>query len=148
MAQRNLQFVAPCVYPLTNGTTSSGTVQITLTVTPNTGTTPSLTGSPDVEVTFDDADSSWFNVWNTQTGNGTTFSVTHNGGANTTTVRLGAFSVPLNAVPLSAGQTRNATGNINPASGTLTLQIGATLTAGGQMVSNGGSCVATVTVIQ
>lgn len=148
VAQRNVQFVAPCVYPLTNGTTSNGTAQITLTVTPNTGTTPSLTGSPDVEVTFDDSDSSWFNVWNTQTGNGTTFSVTHNGGANSTTVRLGAFSVALNPVPLSASQTRNATGSINPTSGTLTLQIAATLTAGGQVVNNGGSCTASAPVIK
>jgi len=149
VAQRNVEFVSPCVYPLPNATTSNGNVQITLTVTPNTGTTPSLTGFPDVEVTFDDADSSWFNVWNTQAGNGTTFSVTHNGGTNSTTVRLGAFSVALNSVPLSAGQTRNATGIINPTSGgTLTLQIAATLTAGSQVVNNGGSCVATSPVIQ
>jgi hypothetical protein len=55
VAQRNIQFVAPCVFPLTNATTSNGNVQLTLTVTPNTGTVPSLTGLPDVEVTFDDA---------------------------------------------------------------------------------------------
>ena len=140
----------PTTYPLTNATTSDGNVQVTLTVTPNTGTTPSLTTLPDVEVSFDDADSSWFNVWNSQTGNGTTFAVTHNGTANSTTVRLGAFSVAPNAVPLAAGQTRNATGTINPASGTLTLQFAGTLTGpGGQvLVTNGGSCTATVPVIQ
>jgi len=152
VAQRNLQFASPCVYPLTNGTSSNGSAQITLSVTPNTGTVPSLTALPDVEVTFDDADSSWFNVWNSQTGNGTTFAVTHSGATNSTDVRLGAFSVALNTAPLAASQTRNATGVINPAGGTLTLQIGATLSEtgpGGQvLVANGGSCVATAPVIQ
>jgi len=149
VGQRNLEFVSPCVYQLTNGTTSNGNVQITLTVTPNSNTPPSLTVSPDVEVTFDDADSSWFNVWNSQTGNGTTFAVTHNSVANSTTVRLGTFSVALNPVPLPAGQTRNATGNINPTSGTLTLQLGAILTdsTGTVLANNGGSCSATAVVI-
>jgi hypothetical protein len=152
VAQRNMQFVGPCEYPLTNATTSAGNAQITLTVTPNTGATPSLTALPDVEVAFDDADSSWFNVWQSQTGNGTTFNVTHNSAANSTTVRLGAFSVALNAVPLAANQTRNATGSVNPVSGSLTLQIATTLTEtgpGGQvLVANGGSCVASAPVIK
>jgi hypothetical protein len=149
VAQRNLEFVSPCVFQLTNGTSSNGNVQITLTVTPNSNTPPSLTGSPDVEVTFDDVDSSWFNVWNSQAGNGTTFAVTHSNGTNSTTVRLGAFSVVLNPAPLMASQSRNATGNINPTSGTLTLQLGATLTdSGGQVLANnGGSCTATAVVI-
>lgn len=149
VGQRNLEFVSPCVYQLTNGTTSNGNVQITLTVTPISNTPPSLTVSPDVEVTFDDADSSWFNVWNSQAGNGTTFAVTHNNVANSTTVRLGAFSVALNPVPLLASESRNATGNINPTSGTLTLQLGAILTdSGGQVLANnGGSCTATAVVI-
>ncbi len=149
VGQRNLEFFSPCVFPLTNGTTSDGNVQITLTVTPNSNTPPSLTGFPDVEMTFDDADSSWFNVWNVQVGNGTAFSVTHNNGTNSTTVRLGAFSVALNQVPLKAGQSRNATGNINPTSGTLTLQLGATLTdlSGRVLVTNGGSCTATAVII-
>jgi hypothetical protein len=149
VAQRNVQFIGPCQYPMTNATTSNGNVQITLTVTPNTGTVPSLTALPDVEATFDDADSSWFNVWNSQTGKGTTFAVSHSG--SSTTVRLGAFSVPMNAVPLAAGQTRNATANINPMSGgTLTLQIAAALkdSGGNTLVTNGGSCTQTVPVIQ
>jgi len=83
-------------------------------------------------------------------GNGTAFAVTHNNGADSTTVRLGTFSVALNQVPLMAGQSRNATGNINPTSGTLTLQLGATLTdlAGHVLVTNGGSCTATAVIIQ
>jgi len=64
--QRNLEFVGPCVFQLTNVTTSGGNVQISLTASPNSNTPPSLTVSPDIEVTFDDADSSWFNAWNTQ----------------------------------------------------------------------------------
>ena len=75
---------------------------------PNTGTAPSLTTLPDVEVAFDDADLTWFNVWSAQTGNGSTFKVSHAG--STTTVRLGSFSVALIQVQLAAGQTRNATG--------------------------------------
>jgi hypothetical protein len=148
VAQRNVQFIGPCQYPMTNATTSNGNVQITLTVTPNTGTAPSLTALPDVEATFDDADSSWFNVWNSQPGKGTTFAVSHSG--SSTTVRLGAFSVPMNAVPLGAGQTRNATANINPVSGALTLQIAAALkdSGGNTLVTNGGSCTQTVPVIQ
>jgi hypothetical protein len=95
-------------------------------------------------VDFDDADSSWYNVWNVQAGNGTTFAVTHNTTSSKTTVNLGAFSVALNAVPLAAGQTRNANGIIEPQTGSLTLQIGATLTGpgGAVLVTNGGSCTA------
>jgi hypothetical protein len=148
VGQRNVQFIGPCQYPMTNATTADGNVQITLTVTPNTGTVPSLTALPDVEATFDDADSSWFNVWNSQPGKGTTFAVSHSG--SSTTVRLGAFSVPMNRVPLGAGQTRNATANINPVSGSLTLQIAATLkdSVGNTLVTNGGSCTQTVPVIK
>jgi hypothetical protein len=152
VAQRNIQFVGPCVYPLTNGTTSAGNVQLTLSMTPNTGAAPSLTALPDVEVRFDDFDSSWFNVWNAQSGAGTTFAVTHSG--NITTVRLGAFSVALSSVPLAAGQTRSATGIVNlPNSyGAVTLQIAATLTETGSsgqvMVSNGGSCAFNAPVIK
>jgi hypothetical protein len=150
VGQRNLQFTGPCVFQLTNGTTSDGNVRISLTATPNSNTPPSLTFSPDVEATFDDADSSWFNVWTAQTGNGTTFAVTHNSGTNSTTVRLGAFGVTLDPVPLGAGQSRNETGNINPTNGTLTLQMGAILTdAGGTMLAqNGGSCTVTANILQ
>jgi hypothetical protein len=119
IAQRNLQFVGTCEHPLTNATTSSGSVQLTLTVTPDTGTPPSLTALPDVGVTFDDADSTWFNAWSSQAAGEAqpTFQVTHDATANTTTVRLGTFSIVLNPVTLAAGASRNATGNFNLASG-------------------------------
>ena len=145
VGQRNVQFSSPCVFPLTNATTLNGSAQITLTAIANTGPTPSLTAFPDVEASFDDADSSWFNAWTSQTGNGSTFKVTHSGA--TTTVRLGTLSVALNSVPLLAGQSRNATANINLGMGSspITLQISATLTetngSGTVMVQNGGSCV-------
>jgi hypothetical protein len=152
VAQRNIEFVGPCVYPLTNGTTSGGNAQITLSVTPTTGTTPSLTTLPDIEVSFDDSDSSWFNVWSAQPGAGSTFAVTHSG--SSTIVRLGAFSVAQNSVPLAAGQSRTATGTINldNMTPTATLQIAATLTesggGGNVVVANGGSCVANGPVIE
>jgi hypothetical protein len=118
------------VFPLTNATTSNGSAQITLSITPTTGAAPSLTALPDVEVTFDDADPSWFNVWTSQTGNGSAFAVTHSASAGSTTVRLGSFSVALNAVTLGAGQSRNPTGNTSLPTGSnpVTLQIAATLT--------------------
>jgi hypothetical protein len=146
VAQRNIEFVGPCVYPITNGTTLPGDAQITLSVTPTTGTKPSLTALPDIEVSFDDSNSYWFNVWSVQTGAGSTFAVTHSG--NSTTVRLGAFSVALDPVSLAAGESRTATGTINLDSATpaATLQIAATLMkagGGGQVVvANGGSCMA------
>lgn len=146
VAQRNIEFASPCIFPLTNGTSQDGSAQITLTATPNTGAQPSLMALPDIEVTFDDSDSSWFNAWKTQSGASTTFQVTHSGSA--TTVRLGDFSVALNSVPLAAGQSRNATGTTTLPSGyptAVTLQIAATLTetngSGTVMVQNGGSCV-------
>ena len=146
VAQRNVEFANPCVFPLTNGTSQDGNAQITLTVTPSTGTQPSLTALPDVEVAFDDADSSWFNIWKTQSGAGTTFQVTRWG--SVTNVRLGGFSVALNSVPLAAGQSRNATGTTNLPSAypsAVTLQIAAMLTetngSGTVMVQNGGSCL-------
>ena len=92
VAQRNVQFASPCIFPLTNGTASTGNVDITLSVTPNTGTKPSLTSGPDVQVSFDDTDSSWFNVWNSQPGNGSTFQVTHSASTNQTVVHLPSFS--------------------------------------------------------
>jgi len=149
VAQRNVQFANPCIFPLTNGTALTGSVDITLSVTPNMGTQPSLTSGPDVQVSFDDTDSSWFNVWNSQPGNGSTFQVTHSASTNQTVVRLASFSVTLNQVQLAAGQTRNATGTtvLPPGFPTgVTLQIGAQLsetTSGGNtvVVSNGGSCV-------
>jgi hypothetical protein len=137
-----VQFAGPCVFPLTNGTASTGAVSITLSATPNTGPAPSLTALPQVQVAFDDFDSSWFNVWNAQPENGSAFRVTHSG--STTTVRLASYSVTLNQVQLAVGQTRNATGTTVLPSGypnTVTLQIGASLSENGQTVANGGSCV-------
>jgi hypothetical protein len=146
VAQRNVLFASPCVFPLTNGTASTGTVSITLSATPNTGPAPSLTALPLVQVAFDDFDSSWFNVWNAQPENGSAFRVTHSG--STTTVRLASYSVTLNQVQLAAGQTRNATGTTvlpNGYPNTVTLQIGASLSETSQgtvrTVANGGSCV-------
>jgi hypothetical protein len=144
VAQRNIQFGGTCEYPLTNGTTGSGTLALTLTVTPPLGDGPILTGTPDVEFTFDDSDSSWYSVWSTQNGVGAFFTVTHNSSAGTTTVRLGVPGLTLNSVPLAAGASRNVTGTASLTAGApaATLQIAATLTdsGGNTIASNGGSC--------
>jgi hypothetical protein len=144
VAQRNLQFLGQCQYPLTNATTSNGSLQITLSVTPITAPGPSLTSLPDIEVSFEDSDSSWYNVWKVQTGNGTNFAVTHTSGG-ATVVRLGAFSVAMNPVSLAAGQSRVATGTtlLNSGAAATTLQIAAKLSdvGGTVLISNGGSCV-------
>lgn len=153
VAQRNIQFVAPCDFPLTNATTAGGNLQLTLTVAPSTGTPPSLTGLPDIEMAFDDADQSWFNTWKNQSGNGTKFAVSHSTTTGKTTVRLGTFSVALDAVTLGAGQTRDATGTTNLPSNapSITLQMAASLTetgpSGPVTIQNGGSCIGTAPVI-
>jgi len=152
VAQRNIQFAGACEYPLTNGTTSNGNLALTLTVTPPLGDGPVLTGTPDVEVTFDDSDSSWYNVWSAQFGVGTLFTVTHNAGPGTTTVRMGVPGVTLNTVTLAAGASRNVTGtaSLSPGAPAATVQIAATLTdsSGNTLAQNGGSCNFTAPALQ
>jgi hypothetical protein len=144
VAQRNIQFGGTCEYPLTNGSTENGNLALTLTVTPPLGDGPVLTGTPDVELTFDDSDSSWYNVWSTQLGAGAFFTVTHNSGAGTTTVRMGSPGLTLNTVTLAAGASRNVTGTASLTAGApaATVQIAATLTdsSGNTLAQNGGSC--------
>jgi hypothetical protein len=144
VAQRNIQFGGACQYPLTNGSTSNGNLSLTLTVTPALGDGPVLTGTPDVEVAFDDSDSSWYNVWSTQLGVGAFFTVTHNSGTGKTTVRMGSPGLTLNTVPLAAGASRNVTGtaSLTPGASAATVQIGATLkdSSGNTLAQNGGSC--------
>ena len=137
IAQRNVQ-VRSCAFPLTN---SSYNLSIKLTTTP-VDVNPKLDTTPDVEVSFDDADLSWFNVWSAQANQGTDFTVTNGGGQ--TKVRLGINSVTLSSVTLANGVTRTATASVDIPPGTpkTTLQMQATLTdgTGKVIVSNGGSC--------
>lgn len=90
---------------------------------------PSLTGSPDVTVAFEDADATRYATWAAQTGNGSTFSVAHAG--STTTVRLGAGSLTLSAVSLPACAKEMPTASVTgPWGSRLTLEMGAVLTDG------------------
>jgi hypothetical protein len=142
VAQRNLQF-ENCAYPLTNASGTDGLVEIALHVTP-AETAPSLTTTPDIEVSFDDGDSSWFNIWTAQSGNGTAYKVTRNG--SQTVVRLGQSSITLQSVPLSNGSSRTALASLTLPTGApvTTLALQATLVnaaTGAQLApSNGGSC--------
>ncbi|MDB4988055.1 MAG: hypothetical protein JWN04_3233 [Myxococcaceae bacterium] len=141
VAQRNLQ-LSNCAYPLTNATTTNGQVTLKLTVSPS-ASKASLTGTPDVEVTFDDPDSSWFSVWHDDPAINQAYRLTHAG--TTTTLRLGRNGVTLRAVPLAAGASRNAKAVINLATGDqkTTLALQATLNDGTRdVVTNGGSCQA------
>ena len=148
VAQRNIQ-VQDCDYGLTNATTSDASVQLTLTVTPNT-VVLGLTGSANnVSVSIDDEDSSWLGVWTNQlqANPGAGFAVSHVD--NKTIVRVGVPSVVLDVVTLPAGQTRTVLTNPIAANGTpdtvnARLQVGAVVTyiteASVQSVSNGGTC--------
>jgi hypothetical protein len=142
VAQRNVQ-LENCAFPLTNATGTDGQVEIALNVVPPE-TAPSLTSLPNISSTFDDDDSTWYNVWVAQPGNGSTYAVSRNG--NKTVVRLGKPSVTLAAVPLANGQSRTALGDLQLADGTplTTLALQATLRnpSNGQLLAppNGGSC--------
>jgi hypothetical protein len=102
---------------------------------------PSLTGSPDVEVKFEDADASWYGVWAQQAARDASFNVTNDSGY--TTVRLGASSVDLDPVAMAGCESRSPTGSISAPYGTfLNLDMQATLTdAEGRLVANDtGQC--------
>lgn len=139
VAQRNLIF-GTCSYPLTNSTGSDGNVEIALAAVPPE-TTPTLTGSVNVSVDFDDPGAAWFSVWNAQPESGVDYAVTAAGGV--TTVRMGRAAVDLAPVPLGASQTRAATTRIGlPMSTSLALEFQATLrdSGGTVLVTNGGTC--------
>jgi len=137
VAQRNVQLF-DCKYPLTNATASAGNLTLTLTAT---GAVPSTSGTTDLEFSFDDPTSAWFNVW--QPGAGAAYAVSHVG--SQTVVRLGQPSVTLAAVPLAAGVTVTATGDISLGSGSANLALSATLkdAGGAVLVQNGGTCSGT-----
>lgn len=102
---------------------------------------PSLTGSPDVEVKFEDADASWYGVWAPQAARDASFNVTNDTGY--TTVRLGASSVNLDSVAMAGCESRSPTGSISAPYGTfLNLDMQATLTdSAGRLVANdSGQC--------
>ena len=144
VAQRNIQ-MSDCMFPLTNATVSNGFVKMTLSVD---GATAGITGPNAIQMKFDGQNSAWYDIWNAALQQGTAdgFIVTHNSGTGMTIVRLGKQSVNLPSVPLGAGLTVVAAGDISLGSEqpTTTLRLAATLVnqAGATIVpQNGGSCV-------
>jgi len=137
VAQRNLSF-AECSYPLTNATTTSGNLELTISAA---GGAPGLSAGNEVSVTFFDPLGTWRDLW--LPGSGTAYSVSNSGG--NTTVRLGQASVTLAPVPLGAGVTIAAQGTVHLLFGEVqtTLSLGAVLrdSSNKVLVSNGGSCV-------
>lgn len=115
-------------------------VRVHLTVS-GSDVAPSLTDARDVEVAFDDPHGSWLETWAHQTENGGTFSATGLGG--TTTVRLGAMSVSLDAVPLAGCELRTAEARLSGLPGLAQLGMQAVLTGGngGTSVNLSGSCI-------
>jgi hypothetical protein len=104
-------------------------------------------GCTRVAVVFDDASSSWYNVWVAQPQNGTAYAVSRTAD-NRTRGRLGKASITLPAVPLNNGESRAARGSFGLANGAplLTLAVQTSLknaSNGGQLAPvNGGSCQA------
>ena len=71
---------------------------------------PTLSGTLEIGIAFDDPDASWYTVWAEQAGIGGTFTVTTEGG--TTTVKMAEGTLTLAPVPLTACETRKATAHI------------------------------------
>ncbi|MDD5306959.1 MAG: hypothetical protein PHU25_06510 [Deltaproteobacteria bacterium] len=98
---------------------------------------PTLEGTLDVEIAFEDPDASWYAVWAKQAGSEGAFTVTSEGG--TTTVRMGESVVALGAVPLAACETRKALAQM---SGSYSARLGmhAVLDGGAAFATADGGC--------
>ncbi len=95
-----------CDLWLTNRETVPVLVRFSFELQPS-DSEPSLVDSPDrpdVEITFEDPDASWYAVWERESDNGTAYSVVNTD--DTTTVRLGATQVTLAPVRLAACEER------------------------------------------
>jgi hypothetical protein len=115
------------------------TIQFTFEMAPAT-VTPTLTGSLDVEISFDDPDGGWAATWSAQAGSGTSFTVMRLAGA--TKVRLGTTSLQLAAVPLLPSQSTVATGAMagTPMGTGLNMQATISDAAGHLLAVIGGIC--------
>jgi hypothetical protein len=135
VAQRNVQF-SNCKLPLTNATLSDGNVVLTISAD---GAIPSLTGSNNLSVTFDDPTKAFYTTWGVKAG--TDYTVSESGGQ--TKVVLGQPSIDLDPISIAAGQSVTASASVVLGSGqpTTKLQIQATLTLPGKTVNNGVTCV-------
>jgi hypothetical protein len=129
-----------CELEVTNPAGAPATVQFAFTVVPAT-VIPSLTGLPDVEISFDDPAGTWAATWSAQAGSGTTFAVTKNAGV--TTVRLGTASVELATVPLSASQSTVAKSIVTgtPTGTGVNMAAAVTDAAGRSLAFVAGLCV-------
>lgn len=112
------QVACNCELDVVNPLTAASMVNVTLSL--DGGATPSLTGTPDVEVAFDDPDSSWFSMWSGQANKTGSFAVSHDG--TSTTVRLGTSRVVLDAVPLAGCDRRQGKAKNSGTGQTFTLQ--------------------------
>jgi hypothetical protein len=98
-----------CELPLANPGHTKVEVQLTLTVSPES-VQPVLSGSPAVELRFEDRDSSWYQVWVRKLGSRTDVAATHADGF--TTIRLGTRVLTLDPVPLAACESRRGQASV------------------------------------
>jgi hypothetical protein len=128
-----------CELDVKNPAAAPATAQFTFTVVP-AAVMPAFTGSPDIEISFDDPDGAWAATWSAQAASATTFAVTN--AAGVTTVRLGAATVQLASVPLSASRSTVATGDMHgtPSGSGLNMAVAVEDAAGHPLASNTGIC--------
>jgi hypothetical protein len=110
MGQGWVEVPCDCALWMENTRPVEITASIVLGVTPPEDA-PTLDGSVDDEIAFDDPDASFYAVWSKQSGIGTALGVTHDGGV--TTVRMGVPSLTLLPVPIEACKTRKAAAKVD-----------------------------------
>jgi len=131
-----------CELPIDNTAPATARARFTFTVDPSS-IAPTLDGPVDVEITFDDADRSWFNVWASQPDTGRTFGVTASNGS--TTVRLGAYSVTLASVDEPSCQSRQGMARVSgDSSAKLVMAVELSDSVGNVLSSVDNSCVVLV----
>ena len=129
-----------CELPATNTTATSKSAWLRFTVTPDTPT-PSLVGLPDIEISVEDADASWYRVWASQPDVGQFYIVTNTD--SRTTVRLGTTNLALYPVPLAACETRKASATMSGAGPTANLALEVNVAdnrTGANFVTTDSSC--------
>jgi hypothetical protein len=155
IAQRNLQIGDACSYNITNSSTSTANLSMGISVTPATPATPApgSTGGPTVSLTFNDPNSTFFNIWTGQASATTppliTLSQAGSGSTLTTTVALDTSYIELLSVPLGAGQSPSVSINITPVGTPPTVNVSTFVTSpmsGDILLANGGSCNATLVI--
>ncbi len=149
VAQRNIQF-SDCAYPLTNTSGSSGSLTLTLSVSPKEVLDPPPSGDPasDIEFSIDDWSAAWYQAWLTQLGNDPgSFAISHDDASGQTIITLVASkpSVSLGQVTLDANTSPTVRVTKLDAyedgqAATATAAVHTSLNVGGVTIQNGGSC--------